>query len=329
MSEPLTSVLVPCHNSERWISQTIKSALAQEGARVEVIAVDDGSTDNTLQELRRFDPKIQVITTPNRGASAARNTAYRAAQGEFIQYLDADDLLAPGKIAAQLALARDDDRLLTFGSIIHFDDGSPLETGTRFTATLREELHTPTEFLIDLLGGNGQGWMVQTGQWLIPRQIAEQAGPWNETLSVDDDGEYFCRVVLAAREIAPCPKSVSYYRKFSNGRNLSAQFAATRVGAASQLASTRLKSQHLGRATTDSRAAAAFAKQYAGIAVQCYPQAALVSAEAEAEVRKLGCSLCPPKGTPSFNTFSRILGWKLARRMQHLAGHMRSTFVRK
>ncbi|MDB6115980.1 MAG: putative glycosyl transferase, partial [Lacunisphaera sp.] len=107
MSSPLASIIIPCFNAGRWVAATLDSALAQTWSRCEVILIDDGSTDDSLAIARTFVPRgVQVISQPNRGASAARNHGLRAARGEFIQFLDADDLISPDKIAAQIELLR-------------------------------------------------------------------------------------------------------------------------------------------------------------------------------------------------------------------------------
>jgi len=106
----LVSILIPAYNAEAWIADTIRSAIAQTWPRKEIIVVDDGSTDQTLAVARRFASKeIAVIVEgnsryhpKNQGASAARNHALSLSQGDYIQWLDADDLLSPDKIASQI-----------------------------------------------------------------------------------------------------------------------------------------------------------------------------------------------------------------------------------
>src|SRR5215469_11597547 len=98
----LISILIPCYNAERWIAHTIDSALAQTWNEKEVIVVDDGSTDRSLDVIRRFRDRIRWETSPNRGGGAVRNRLLELAHGEWIQYLDADDYLLPNKIAAQV-----------------------------------------------------------------------------------------------------------------------------------------------------------------------------------------------------------------------------------
>ena len=103
MMKPLVSILIPAFNAETWVADTIRSALAQTWPRKEIIVIDDGSTDRTLVVARRFASKdVAVVTQKNQGAAAARNHALALSQGDYIQWLDADDLLSPDKIAKQI-----------------------------------------------------------------------------------------------------------------------------------------------------------------------------------------------------------------------------------
>src|SRR6266571_3302693 len=95
MPDPLVSVLVPAYNAAPWIAESLGSALAQTWPNTELIVVDDGSRDETASVVKQFlGPRVRLIRQENQGQSAAENSALRAAQGEFIQYLDADDLLS-------------------------------------------------------------------------------------------------------------------------------------------------------------------------------------------------------------------------------------------
>ena len=102
MSVPLVSILIPCHNAEAFVADAIESALGQTHPNVEVVVVDDGSTDRSLEVIRSYDGRIRWETGPCRGACAARNRALALSLGEFIQFLDSDDLLLPQKIERQL-----------------------------------------------------------------------------------------------------------------------------------------------------------------------------------------------------------------------------------
>ncbi len=103
------SVVIPCYNVAEWVADALNSALAQDYPLLEIIAVDNGSTDDTLAVLytyaRQHPQRIRVLQEARRGAPAARNAGWRAARGQWIQFLDADDVLLPGKISRQMGLA--------------------------------------------------------------------------------------------------------------------------------------------------------------------------------------------------------------------------------
>src|SRR2546427_2427416 len=100
----LVSILIPVYNAEAFVAETIDSALNQTWPDKEIIVVDDGSSDNSREILKSFEPAgVRLVEQENRGASAARNRAFSEAQGEFIQYLDADDLLDENKIGRQIS----------------------------------------------------------------------------------------------------------------------------------------------------------------------------------------------------------------------------------
>ncbi len=99
---PTVSILIPCFNAERFVGDAIRSALEQTYDRVEVIVIDDGSTDGSLDTIRSFGGRVRWEAGPNRGACAARNRGLELATGELVQFLDADDLLHPEKLELQV-----------------------------------------------------------------------------------------------------------------------------------------------------------------------------------------------------------------------------------
>src|SRR6266567_5678812 len=207
---PLVSILIPAYNAERWIADTIRSALAQTWPRTEIIVVDDGSRDRTLTITRQFASKnVCVVTQDNQGASAARNRALALSQGNFIQWLDADDLLAPDKIAKQMKTSdryRSKRTLFSsaWGHFYYRTDKA------KFTPTSLWSDLSPVEWLIRKVG---QNLHMPPSTWLVSRELTESAGPWDTRLSLDDDGEYFCRVILASDIIRFVPDAKVFYRQ--------------------------------------------------------------------------------------------------------------------
>src|SRR5713101_2032150 len=207
--KPLVSILVPTFNAHEWIADTLRSAIAQTWERKEIIVVDDGSSDQTLAFARQFESNsVRVVTQKNQGASAARNRAFSTCQGDYIQWLDADDLLAPDKIARQMeAVDRGAGPRVLLSSAwgwFIYRTGKAEFVPTPLWCDL-----APTEWLLRKLG---QNLHMQTATWLVSRELTEAAGPWNTHLSLDDDGEYFCRVLLNSEGTRFIPEAKIFYR---------------------------------------------------------------------------------------------------------------------
>ena len=207
--KPLVSILIPAYNAEPWIYDAINSALRQTWPCKEIIVVDDGSTDQTLAVASPFAKDgVTIISQKNRGASSARNHAYSLCQGDYIQWLDADDVLAPDKITRQMEFAQTvKDPLLLLSS----EWGRFLyrTRGARFDPTELWQDLSPLDWLLRKMTLNI--WM-QPGSWLVSRNLSEAAGPWDERLSFDDDGEYFCRIILKSQRVAFVPGARTFYR---------------------------------------------------------------------------------------------------------------------
>ena len=104
IDKPLVSVIIPAWNAERWITETVSSAINQTWKQLEIIVVDDGSSDSTAKVVAETFPSVRVICQANSGQAAARNTGVAAAKGKFLAFLDADDVWLPEKIEAQMRI---------------------------------------------------------------------------------------------------------------------------------------------------------------------------------------------------------------------------------
>jgi glycosyltransferase involved in cell wall biosynthesis len=207
--KPLVSILIPAYNAQDWIAESLGSAISQTWPRKEIIVVDDGSTDRTAEVARRFASKeIKVVSTANQGLSGAVNHAYRLSQGDYIQELDSDDFLSPDKIERQLAALRESDskRILLSSPWAYF------YYRKRYARFVRNSLWqdlSPVEWLSRMMRENLH---MQNATWLVSRELAEAAGPWDERLAYDQDGEYFARVVAASEGTRFVPEGRIYYR---------------------------------------------------------------------------------------------------------------------
>jgi glycosyltransferase involved in cell wall biosynthesis len=212
---PLVSILIPAYNADRWVAEAISSATAQTWSRKEIILIDDGSTDQTLAIARQFQSgSVCIVRQDNQGAAAARNHALQLSQGDYIQYLDADDLMAPDKIERQLAALREGNSKRTLLSA----PWAPFYYRTSRARFVRSSLWqdlSPAEWLMRKMGEN---LGMQTATWLTSRELVEAAGPWDTRLCYDDDGEYFCRVLSASEGTRFVPEAKVFYRVTPSNR---------------------------------------------------------------------------------------------------------------
>jgi glycosyltransferase involved in cell wall biosynthesis len=119
--QPFISVIIPIYNAEKYLAEAINSVLAQNYHPLEIILVDDGSTDGSAEVARQFGAVAQYHYQPNSGAAAARNWGISVAQGEFLAFLDADDVWLDGKLERQMRAFADDPTLdMVFGYVQQF-----------------------------------------------------------------------------------------------------------------------------------------------------------------------------------------------------------------
>lgn len=307
MSPPFVSIVVPCYNAARWVGAALESALAQTWPDREVILVDDGSTDDSLAIARTFAARgVAVVSQANRGAAAARNAGLRLARGAFVQFLDADDWLAPDKIERQMPAFRPGETdTLVSGQWGRFSS-DPAQA-----IFLPEAVYAATTGVEFLQLHYETGSMMQPGAWLSPRVLLDRAGPWNETLSLNDDGEYFARVMLAARRLVHVPEARCCYRAGVSG-SLSRRTDRRALGSLHR--SVELTIGHLLASDPSPRSREACAYAWKRNAAELYPAMPDLAREAERLCRELGGSRRPLPGGRRFQLAARLLGWRLARR---------------
>ena len=317
----LVSIIIPAYNAERFILQTVNSALNQTYQNIEIVIVNDGSTDATLSLLESLkNDKIKIINQANRGASFAKQVGLDNANGDFIQYLDADDLLSENKIEIQIEALLDHPNKIAVCSTVHFNDTDDfsLNKPSPYEERFLFSTDQPDHFLINLYGGyDGNGSMIQPNAFLTPISIIKKIGIWNSEISpcADEDGEYFCRAILASEGVVYTPHALNYYRKFIKKGSLS---ALKDFNSLSRLyKSVLLKKNHLLSINNSKEAKFATAKQLISLAIEIYPQHLNLVKEINNEVKKLGnFKYTPISGGPMAQRLSKIIGWRAARFIQ-------------
>jgi glycosyltransferase involved in cell wall biosynthesis len=311
--KPLISILIPAYNAQPWIADTIRSALGQTWRNKEIIVVDDGSTDKTLSIARTFASKtVSVTSQENQGAAAARNKAIQLCQGDFIQWLDADDILSLDKVAKQMQAAekcQNKRSLLSsaWGCFIHrFHKAEFLSTALWCDLS-------PVEWLTRKLSHNLH---MQPATWLVSRELTDAAGPWDIRLSLDDDGEYFCRVLLASSGTHFTSEARSYYR-MSSFSSLS-KVDRSNKKLESLWLSMQLHIRYL-RSLEDSKRTRSACLTYLQTWLICfYPDRPDIIKEAEEMAASLGGRLEFPSLRWKYAWIGPIFGYDLASRAQYL-----------
>ena len=205
MISPRISIIMPVHNQNRYIADAIQSVIHQTYIEWELIIVDDGSTDSTADIIAQFDdPRIRYIYQTNQGASEARNTGIRASSGQYLAFLDADDLYHPKKLQAQIDhLELDHDIGLSYVAHIDIDqDSNPLNL---FRSS-------PKIFLKSLVLGFPFG----TNDILLRRCYIKKIGYFKESLVINEDRELYIRLALAGCQFAGLPQFLSYRRLYAD-----------------------------------------------------------------------------------------------------------------
>ena len=210
---PLVSVVCPVFNAGHYIRETLESVLAQDHRNLEVLVVDDGSTDNTAALVRDLDPRIEYHYQANSGAAVARNLGIDASKGDLIAFIDADDLWHPRKISTQVGYLGDHpdiglvyNRWKVIGPDEHFGDPDlfdvtddvPLDIDDSKSGWLYETLLT-------------ESCVVHTTSAMVRREVVEAAGRFNENLRRGQDYDYWIRVSRVA-PMAKLTATLSCYR---------------------------------------------------------------------------------------------------------------------
>lgn len=201
------SVVVPNHNRESLIGETLSNLLAQSLVPHEIIVVDDGSTDKSVEVIRSFGDKIKLIEQPNRGPGAARNAALRIATGEFIQFQDSDDLLSLNKLEAQASLLEKTGADIAFGPWVKL-------TIEGQKATLEDQVlqQAMPSGRLDLSCWWLRGWSTVFQSLLFRRSFLNQVGFYRTDLMPSEDSEFFFRLITSSPRVAFTDEAVTLYR---------------------------------------------------------------------------------------------------------------------
>jgi glycosyltransferase involved in cell wall biosynthesis len=205
-ASPTVSVIIPCFNAASWLGEAIESSLSQTHKPLEVIVVDDGSTDSSVKVIRSFGDVVRWETGPNVGGNHARNRGFVLSKGAYIQFLDADDYLLPTKIAAQVEFLTKTGGDAVYGDWQHqhHRPNGVIEIGDIAVAGDQDDI------LESLLGE----WWVAPVATLFRRQAINKIAGWDESLRAAQDRDFMISLAMAGARILYQSGCHSIYRRY-------------------------------------------------------------------------------------------------------------------
>ena len=211
MKNALVSIIIPSYNSLLYLSDSIGSAINQSYENVEIILIDDGSTDGTRDKFPEFEKLgLKCFYQKNSGASVARNLGLEHASGEYIQFLDADDILGIEKVQKQV------EAMVMKGALVSFTPWKRFYTELD-NVEVFPFIHLDYSTIrsgVKLMKSFGmENWYIPTSAWLTSKSLIAKAGYWNPMRSPNDDGEFFSRVLFYADKVICVDEILAYYRK--------------------------------------------------------------------------------------------------------------------
>lgn len=214
MHNPLVSILIPLYNAEQYIEETITKALEQTYSNIELIIVDDHSTDNSLKIAQKYaSEKVHIYCNPKKGGNSARNYAFEKCNGEYIKFMDADDYCTNDIIEKQMErmLKDGDENTLVFSPVkMLYPDGHLFLPPREIDKDYRPGI----ELLIDIW--RGKGWNCPHCH-LMHRNLFVKSKGWDEAIIKNQDGEFFARIASKANKALCVPEEYAIWRQTEIG----------------------------------------------------------------------------------------------------------------
>ena len=199
MNQPLISVIIPMYNAERFVAEALDNVLSQGIDALEIICVDDGSTDQSATIVQSYGSKVRYYQQENRGPAAARNVAFSYVRGQFVTFLDCDDLFPANKLKRQLALFDKDpslDMVLGKSQYVFLDGSNP------------ERFQFPNQ--------TQTVWHILLGAGLFRTDVFRRIGLFNEELKIGDDMDWYNRAKEQGVSMRVMDDITLYYRHHDN-----------------------------------------------------------------------------------------------------------------
>lgn len=309
MNNPLVTIIIPAYNAGKYIRSSLNSILQQTYTNLEIIIVNDGSTDDTAQIIKSFsDKRIRYIEQQNGGQCKASNTGLKNAIGELIKFLDADDVLNKEHIELQVKKINNRTDAICSSEWGRFYGKDP-ESAEFHPETVWKNMK-PLDWIKNALQQKCD--MMGAWLWLIPRPIIEKAGGWDERLSLNNDFEFSIRLLLNAQEVLFTPGAKLYYRTGNESLSVSKSKAAYEAA----YLSTQIGCAHLLGVENSPLMRQLCANRYQEWIFKFYPSYPHLVQRIEKDIRELGGSNTKVGGGIVLKSLAVLFGWKIAKKVQ-------------
>jgi|GEM_PF-1281982 len=315
ISQPLVSIIITLYNSEKYIVDSLQSILNQSYDNLEIIIVNDGSTDNgplLVEKLMKEDSRILLFNQSNKGQCAASNYGFKQSKGDYIKFFDSDDILSSNTVYSQVCVLQGKTELDgSYIDYIRFYDDDLSTINRKALPALINYDCTPIEYI----KFHGSPQMYNNALWLFHRKVFERGGLWDERLSVNNDGEFFPRLLQYVNRLYYAPGNKLYYR--TNFKSGSLSQKVSKKGVESALMSVDLMAQYVRGMEKSEMIERIIAQSYVQVLGMSFPAYPKITGEIESRLKKFDRSFYSFSETGKlYNVFQKLFGWKLAKRLQ-------------
>lgn len=309
---PLVSIIVSCYNGEKYIADTLNSLLNQTYSNLEIVVVNDGSTDKSELIITSFaDSRIKYYKQSNKGQCAALNTGFAKSTGTYIKFYDADDILHPEVIEGQVqTLNEQGDDCISFIEWRRFyNDTLPGSVDVNDPHTIHKDC-TPIEYITL----KEHPPMYQCGLWLLPRALLLKTGLWDERLSLINDTEFFSRIMRQVRFLRFSDNGYTLYRTNATETSLSKDLS--RKGIKSALLSIDLTAKWLLSIENSERIKKIIVNAYIMVLEWAFPKQMALAKIVERRLKQYPREyVVHTKSGKVYNVVMKLFGWKTANRL--------------
>jgi glycosyltransferase involved in cell wall biosynthesis len=303
------SVIIPVYNAEKYLKETLISVLNQTHTNLEIICINDGSTDNSLQILASYKDQILLINQSNQGQCAASNKGLEQATGEYIKFLDADDIINSQHIAHQLIRLEGRNDILASCAWGRFYNEYPLSA--QFNPEPVWKDMEALDWIKTAL--NQQNEMMPGWLWLIPRKLIETTGGWDDKLSLNNDFEFSLRLLSKAKGVRFAAEAKAYYRS-NNDQSLAS--TNTKEAYLAALKSTELGFESIRTLDDSDEINLIEANRLQRWVYRMYPDYPDLVIQTEDKIKQLGGSNVKIEAGRLFKMMEPFLGWKYTKMIQ-------------